>query len=427
MSDAEDPYPAAGKHPSLCSLDELEERYWNDVAPDMVAAGMNPDEDRPTYRWLSSNGHRDLLYALKEYHGLSFGEFWTETLGLEASDAGYDWAIEHDATIEAVETFLERRSGTKWQESTVVAHRTRLNRYLAAYAGVNSTEDLMAPIAPGSDVPEHEAKDACWRAFERLDAEYKRSTVEKTYRSVHQWYEHLQDRGLATTNPSSVVDSNFDWAQDDADDNSIRLTSSQIGRLYDAAKDNRERTVVVALCAWGLRTSEVAALHEDQLQFDSETPYVEFDERKNGPSTVNVTYGVHDAKVRVSRLRGDDDWNGYLFPSSRSETGHVTRGTILRWFQDDIAPRAGIEQVEGERPVPKMARKYWYDAYSSIFTDVLEHIQEIAEEQGSKSADVVWKNYLTEDRRRDLRRELMREKLADAFGDEGSDGEHSPA
>lgn len=423
MTDAEEVYPALqDRHPSLCSLDELKERYWDDVAPDLRAAGMDPEEDRPTYRWLSGNGHRDLIYALREYHGLSFGDFWTETLGLTAEEPGYSWSIDHGETIEAVETFLERRSGTKWKESTVDAHRTRLNRYLGAYADVNGSEDLMGPIAPGSDVPEHEAKDACWRAFEALDVEYKRATLEKIYRSVDQWYEHLKDRGLATTNPSSVVDSNFDWSQDENEESTVRLTSDQIGRLYDAARDNKERTVIVALCAWGLRTSEVAALHEDQLQFDTETPYIEFDERKNGPSTVNVTYGVHDAKVRVARLRSDD-WNGYLFPSDRSETGHVGRGTILRWFQEDIAKRAGIEDVEGMKPAPKMARKYWYDAYSSIFTDVLEHIQEIAREQGSESAGVVWKNYLTEERRRELRRDLMREKLAEAF--EGT--EQSPS
>jgi site-specific recombinase XerD len=417
MSDAEDVFPAlADRHPSLCSLEELEEKYWDEVAPDMVAAGMNPDEERPSYRWLSSNGHRDLIYALKEYHGLTFGDFWTETLGLEAEDPGYDWPISDPDTIDAVETFLDRRSGTKWGESTVDSHRTRLSRYLDAYAGVNSSDDLMTPIAPGSDVPEHEAKDACWRAFERLDAEYQRSTVEKTYRSVHQWYQHLSDRGLATTDPSTVVDSNFDWGQDDSQNQSIRLTSDQIGRLYETAKDNRERAVIIALCAWGLRTNEVAALHEDQLQLDSDTPYIQFDERKNGPSTVNVAYGVHDAQVRVARLRTGDDWDGYLFPSTRSTTGHVTRGTILRWFQD-IAERAGIDDADGEKPVPKMARKFWYDAYSSIFTDVLEHVQGIAEEQGSKSAEVVWKNYLTEERRRELRRELMREKLAAAFED----------
>lgn len=414
MSDAEDVFPALkNRHPSLCSLDELEEKYWNEVAPDLLDDGMNPDEERPTHRWLSDHGHRDLIYALKEYHDRTFGEFWTETLGLEEPDAGYDWKIDHDDTIEAVETFLERRRGTKWRDSTVDAHRGRLNRYLGSYADVNSAEDLMEPIAPGSDVPEHEAKDACWRAFERLDAEHKRSTVEKTYRSVDQWYEHLSDRGLATTNPSTVVDSNFDWSQDENSESTLRLSADQVGRLYNRAGNNKERTLVVALCAWGLRTSEVAALHEDQLQFDGEAPYIEFGERKNGPSTVNVVYGMHDAKIRTMRLRSDD-WNGYLFPSKRSKTGYVGRGTILDWFQD-LAKRAGIEEIGGKTPTPKMARKYWYDAYSSIFTDVLGHIQDVAEEQGSKSAHVVWKNYLTEERRRELRRELMSEKLAEAF------------
>lgn len=414
MTTAEELYPALrDRHPSLCSLDELEEKYWSEVAPDMRAAGMDPDVERPTHEWLSANGHRDLIYALSEYHGQSFGEFWTETLGVEPPEAGYDWKIDDDDTIEAFRTYLERRE-KKWSDSTIRTHRGRLNRYAAAYYAANESQDLLGPVASDGDVPEHEAKDACWDAFEYLDGQYARSTVEKVYRATNQFYEHLKDRGLADTTPTTVVDSNFQWSEGGDDGPTAKLSSEQIRALYAAALNNQDRTLVVALCAWGLRTNEVARLHRDQLKFDRDDPFIEFGERKNGPSTVNVVYGMHDAQVRVSRLK-DDDWNGYLFPSARSESGHVHRNTIRRWFQD-LADRADVT-VSGDVPKPKQARQYWYDAYSGIFEDVLEHVSEIAEEQGSASASVVWRNYLTEERRRELRREMMRERLADAFGE----------
>lgn len=416
MTTAEELYPALeDKHPSICTLDELEEKFWNEVAPDMRADSMDPGDYRPTYRWLSANGHRDLIYALSEYYGLSFGEFWTETLGFEEPTAGYNWEIDDEATLDAFQTYLERRS-KKWSDATIRSHRGRLNRYAAAYYVVNGEEDLLSPVDPRRDVPEHEAKDACWEAFEHLDDEHARSTVEKIYRAVNQWYDHLDDRGLADTNPTTVVDSNFQWGDGRDDGPTEKLEPEQIRALYEAAKNNRERTLIVALCAWGLRTNEVASLHCDQLQFDGEAPFIEFGERKNGPSTVTVVYGMHDAQVRVSLLK-DDDWNGYLFPSARSESGHVHRNTVRRWFQD-LADRADVE-VSGDVPKPKQARQYWYDAYSGIFEDVLEHVSEIAEEQGSSSAAVVWRNYLTEERRRELRREMMRDRLADAF--EGTD------
>jgi GTPase Era involved in 16S rRNA processing len=65
-----------------------------------------------------------------------------------------------------------------------------------------------------------------------------------------------------------------------------------------------------------------------------------------------------------------------------------------------------------------MGRRFWYDAYSSTTEDLLEHVQDIADEQGSASAKVVFEDYLTDERKRELRREFMREKLSVAFDSE---------
>ena len=48
----------------------------------------------------------------------------------------------------------------------------------------------------------------------------------------------------------------------------------------------------------------------------------------------------------------------------------------------------------------------------------IEAVRQIAQEQGSASAEVVLQEYLSPDRRRQLRREYMRERLATAFGEE---------
>lgn len=419
MSDSEDPYPAASnKHPSLCSLDELAERYWEDVAPDLRAAGMDPDEDRPTYKWLSSNGHRDLLYALKEYHGLSFGEFWTGTLGLAAEDEGYNWDLDHEETIQEVESYISQKGN--WAESTVDTHRQRLNRYLAAYYAANGEQDVLAAVRPEADVPARAAVDACWEAFDRLEAddELSDATIERVYRSVNAWYSYLLTRRAIALNPADGLRDVRGWGQDDGSQSSpTALSAAQVRELYDAATDNRDRVLVVALCAWGLRPGEVAALHRDQLHFEAEQPYIDFETRKNGPGTVTVVYGRHDGRVRLSRLRTDDDWNGYVFPSKTSGSGHRTRGTIARWFKD-LCNDAGIDDVEGEPPVPKMGRRFWYNAYSETLGDILEFIGKAAEEdQGSKDPRVVMDEYLDAERERELRRRFMRARLEDAFDD----------
>ena len=73
------------------------------------------------------------------------------------------------------------------------------------------------------------------------------------------------------------------------------------------------------------------------------------------------------------------------------------------------------DKIGGEKPVPQMGRRFWYDAYSSALDIVLEGIDEIAAEQGSSSPDVVLQNYLSDERLRMLRRDQMHERLATAF------------
>jgi len=122
-------------------------------------------------------------------------------------------------------------------------------------------------------------------------------------------------------------------------------------------------------------------------------------------------------------LADRESWKGYLFPSSGSSTGHITRDTVLNRF-DRLAEQAGLPRtIDGEKPVPQMARRFWYDTYSTVLDNVLEGMDEIAEEQGSEDAGVVLQNYLSDERNRELRREQMRSRLSDAFEEFAVSGE----
>jgi integrase len=168
--------------------------------------------------------------------------------------------------------------------------------------------------------------------------------------------------------------------------------------------------LIVALCAWGLRSGEVASLHSNQLVLDDDKPRIEFEERKNGPSTVALVYGTDLARDRVAAT-GD----GYLFPSRRSKTGHIHRTTVADRFHA-LADRAGLPDIiDGEPRKPHMARRWWYDRYSATIEDLLEHLEAIAADQGSASARVVKDDYLSAERRRELRREFMHERLTGVF------------
>jgi len=61
----------------------------------------------------------------------------------EAVESGYDWATDHERTIEALESFLtSRRKRKGLADSSIDTLRYRLNRYVAAYREENGTDDL---------------------------------------------------------------------------------------------------------------------------------------------------------------------------------------------------------------------------------------------------------------------------------------------
>ena len=398
---------------TLLGRDGLVDAYWDVIAPAMQTDGLDPEAEQPTYEWLNEHGFRRFIYTLQEHHDITVTEFCKEDLGLESQ--GFDWQIDDSDTVNALERYLDRQQQRKsWSDSTVDAHRSRLARYVRAYAAVNDTEDLLSPVARDSDTPAHEAVDACWATFDSLDEEVARETLRRIYITVSDWYTTLVSRREAALNPTDGLD--YNWSGDDAGKTSNPpLAPEHVAALFDAATDTREQLLVVALCGWGLRSGEVAALHVDQLVLDDDAPRIEFESRKNGPGSVALIYGQDVVEQRIAEF-AEEDWNGYLFPSPRSASGHQTGGTIRNWF-DELAKRASLPaEIEGSRPVPQMARRFWYDRYSSTVEELVEHqIQEVAEEQGSASASVVWDDYLSEDRRRELRREFMQEKLASAF------------
>lgn len=403
---------------TLLSREELVEAYWEVIAPAMRDDGFDPETERPTHEWLREHEYRTLLYALREHHDRTFTQFWTQDLDLETDDDEYDWEIDHGPTIKALEAFLEsRRRRGGLSDSSIDTLRYRLARYVRTYAAINDTEDLVTAIARDSDVPAYEVVDDCWAAFDQLHEELDGGqTKRRIHRVVTNWYAHLIRRKRAGVNPAAGLNEEFNWEIENGDN--PRLAANHVRALYTTAEDDSERLVVLALCAWGLRSGEVAALHHSQFvldKLDTEVPYIDFEVRKNGPGQVSLLYGRDVLEDQLSELADDEHWNGYLFPSTASQTGHRSRQTILNWF-NDLAERAGLPtEIDGEKPVPQMGRRFWYDAYSSALDIVLEGVDEIAAEQGSSSPDVVLQNYLSDERLRTLRRDHMRKRLADAF------------
>lgn len=398
---------------SVLTETQLAEAYRAVVEPALRSEGRDPETDRPSYEWLSSNGFRGLTYALKEYHDTTFVTFWQETLGY-ADDAGYDWGIHDDETRESMQRYLEEKQADRdggWSDTTRETRRYRLARYARSYRAKHGTDDLLAPVYDGDR--ETAAIDAAWETYRFMRADgLSDPTIARIHDAIWDWYDWLETRAVAAFNPVDGADRQFDW---DRSHNAspVALDAEHVSALNEAAVTGRDRILVIALCAWGLRAGEVAALHEDQLHLDNEKPHIAFDERKNGPGTVAVVYGAEEVRRYCSRR------DGYLFPSEQSRTGHVWASTIADWFHD-LADRAGVpEKIDGEPRKPHMGRRFWYEAYSQTMDDVLKFIEGIAADQGSASGRVVLEDYMSDARVREQRRQYMQERLAAAFEGEG--------
>lgn len=404
---------------SLLEYDELADAYQEHVEPEFRADGHDPTAEKPTHAWLRENGFRTLLYTLREHHDTTFGTFWSEKLGYSENEAaeGYEWAVDDEATVEALDSFLEsRRNRGDLSESSITVLRGRLNRYVRAYYAATGEDAVLRRVDPGGDVPAHRATDAAWEAIDRLDADADLAdrTVARIHEAASQWYDYLLRRQRASVNPVTGVGEEYNWDRQ-TDGDPVALDVAHVRALNNATETVGERLLVIALCGWGLRSGEVAGLHASQFALTADPPFVAFDERKNGPGEVSLLYGVDVLEDRLTELSEREEWNGHLFPSSQSASGHIANQTVRNRFADLVTLAGLPPEIGGEPPVPQMGRRFWYSAYSEAVEDVAESIEEIAAEQGSSDSTVVLENYLSDERARQLRREHMRTELREAF------------
>ncbi|MFC7216511.1 tyrosine-type recombinase/integrase [Saliphagus sp. GCM10025334] len=397
---------------SRMSLEELQ-HHWNAyVEIDLERAGYDLDT-RPTYQDLLDVGAGGIQYALREHHDMTLSEF-LETVGYvePLSDGSYPWGVADETTIEELESYaltIERRRSLA--DTTIASKKSRLSTYAQIYRDLHGQADLVDRVAD----PENEGDEIrrVLAVFDELNADLGTDESKIRYRGdVNQFYEHLERRAKASFNPAEQIHREYNWTRSEPDN--AALSSDQVRRLYQAVENPSEQLLVLGLCAWGLRRSEVAALHVSQLVLEGDDPRIHFDERKNGPGTVALIYGAATLADRVDDVGARDrSWNGYLFPSTAASSGHITGETVQSRFQR-LAERAGV-RVRGETPTSKMGRRFWYTTYLDSQKQLLENLDVIAADQGSSDASVVLKNYLSEEERRKYRREFMRERLADAF------------
>jgi len=402
------------------SLNELVDFYYSEIRPAMREADYDPDHGRPSYEWLADHGFSGLSYALQKHHELTVKQFFVEEVGLgddtpedSDEDSRYDWSVRNDETVEAIKRYLStQRDRGELAESTVKSRRSRLAEYGRIYEQLHGSVSLTRNL---DDIEERPSEnDRCMEVFDQLKNRLSTDQSRLKYLGdVQQFYDYQVRFQGAKYNPLDGANDQFRWKVDNPDNKTVNAEGMR--SIYETAENIEERLLVLGLGAWGLRPNEVASLTSDQFVLeDDESNRIVFEQRKNGPGEVAVLFGVDVLKQRIIDL-DDPGWDGYLFPSDRSTTGHISPQTVTNRFKR-LAGDAGVT-VEGELPTAKMGRRFWYTTYNEAVKQMMEGLEGIAADQGSSSTEIVSQNYLSEAEKRRYRRDSMQDELTEVFGD----------
>jgi len=403
------------------SLEELVEFYYSEIRPAMREDGYEPDHGRPSYEWLAEHGFSGLSYTLQEHHDLTVKEFFVEEVGLgdatpggDDKHNGYKWGIRSDETTEAIQTYLRtQRDRGNLAASTIKSRRSRLAEYVRIYERLHGSVSLTRHL---KDIDERPAEnDRCMSVFDELKEQLSTDQSRLKYLGdVQQFYDHQVRFEGAVYNPLEGANDQFRWEIDNPDNRTVDVEGMRA--IYEAADSTETELLVLALGAWGLRPNEVASLSLDQFVLDDDgDERIVFEQRKNGPGEVALLFGVDILKQRIVDL-DESSWEGYLFPSGRSSSGHIAPQTVTNRFRQ-LAVDAGVT-VEGEPPTAKMGRRFWYTTYNEAVKEMLAGLEGVAADQGSASAEIVSQNYLSDAEKRRYRRESMREELSQVFGEQ---------
>jgi integrase/recombinase XerD len=118
------------------------------------------------------------------------------------------------------------------------------------------------------------------------------------------------------------------------------LTPAEFNALLKAAKDDRERCILLLLAGAGLRVGEMTQVRAEDIDFRKGYLHIQaLNAKLKKPRTVVLLPQI--AEVLQKQLAGRS--KGWLFPSYRE--GHISSRQVQN-ILDGIASRAGLQEVK---------------------------------------------------------------------------------
>jgi len=216
-----------------------------------------------------------------------------------------------------------------------------------------------------------------WNAYIEVDLEQAGYDLETrpTYRdlldvgaggiqyTLREHHDMTLSEFLETVGYHETSDESYPWGIED------ETTIDEL-ESYALTLERRQNLAGTTIASKKARLTTFVQLYRDihgqaNIVDEGDDPRIHFDNRKNGPGTVALIYGIETLADRIDELGTRD--------------------------------------------------RRWYTTYLESQKQLLENLDVIAADQGSSDSSVVLNNYLSEEERRNYRRAFMRDQLAKAF------------
>lgn len=329
------------------SLEELEEIYWDQIAPEFRNAGYDPTTEYPSYQWLVEHGYRGFRYPFSGQsnpHDLTLARFFSEYLGLSSpTDSTFEWRGNHQGTHQILDQFIETIAQTDVRQATIETYQYQLSTLLRLYQEIHGHVDIVNIADEGIISLRHHWKPVLSDLDRELDSQESKGKHALTLKSFYDFLYEDAD------NPFATVLAEVEWNGSNVS-NPKNLDVSQIAKIYNNTASLDEQLVVLFTAGCGLSTRDCATLQTDEIQFGDGSGDAGFfiDGWKN-----SLVFVERNAQAIGRRLNE----NSYVFESPEVGRTHVTTETIRRWFKA-AARRAGVSLQE-DTPTPRDARKYF--------------------------------------------------------------------
>lgn len=383
-----------------------------EIREDLQKDGLDP-EIRPKHDWLRDNGYSG-IEGYARGTDMTVAEILEEKCGFDPRNPK-PLGIKHEPTRQSIKRWLkfEEETAYEWGDSRINDARSHIRKISSVAIECLGTSNLLCLIEGDDET----SSQKILQLFNALGEDLAQGSQSNYTYTLERWATFLDAINRIEGHCIDDIRDLMGWSYKRRSPEH-NLEIDQVRSLWQARESVEEAALLILLATTGERRQEPTNLKINQLRLDDDDPYIVFgEERKTGSGTVPILAGSEVIEEWINELETRDWWDGeWLFPSKKSEDGSRPKDWVNRVI-DDLTDRADVEFPDGSDITPKHFRSFWYTKYSEAKQAWLAELDQIADEQGVSSGEVIDNHYLSDQPGRDHFRRFLETSFRPIFGD----------